>query len=251
MVASLCATVLLASCGVLAGSPPGDEETDRQSQTLADAISYPRQENAAGFARAALATTLGKTPSFSVLEATDLPHTATTDPMAHLVWRIHREAYHGPYRDDPELNACYAVDFNYYGASSGPTRIACPAAAVPITPPPLPKRDIPASYAPALKAVLGKLPDRLSEDDVRAAVAAGLPKPEVDPETGLANVPPQVTVVVQGADVGVALLAHTGPESKDCMLGRRVDGAVTVWSLNQRDLNMETPCTTRTALGTR
>ena len=164
------------------------------------------------------------------------------------IWRIHRDAYQGLYHDEPELNACYAVEFNYYGTSSGPTRIECPAGAVPITPPPLPKRDIPASYEPALKTVLGKLPERPSEDDVRAAIAAGLPKPEVDPETGLANVPPQVAVDVQGADVGVIVFARTGPESKDCMLAHRVGGKVKVWSLNQRDMNMEKPCTTRAAL---
>lgn len=58
----------------------------------------------------------------------------------------------------------------------------------------------------------------------------------MDPETGLANVPPQVFVRVRGADVGVALFARTGVESKDCMMGHRLGGVVTVWSLNWRDL---------------
>ncbi|WP_166659456.1 hypothetical protein [Labedaea rhizosphaerae] len=234
VVAVVCAVLLTASCGAV--STAGNQETDRQSQTLADAISYPRQENAAAFARAALATTLGKTPSFSVLEATDLPHTSLSEPMARLVWRIHHDATHSGYGDEPELDACYRVEFDYYGPSSGPTRVTCPAGATPITPPPLPGRDIPSTYAPALKSVLGKLPDRPTEADVRAALTAGLPKPVVNPETGLANVPPQVFVEVRGVDVGVALFARTGVESKDCMMGHRVGGTVAVWSLNQREL---------------
>ena len=250
-VVAVCAPLLITACAALP-TAAGTAETDRQSQTLADAISYPRQEDAAGFARAALATTLGKTPSFSVLEATDLPHSATTDPMARLVWRIHYFTTPAGPGDDPEpADACYRVEFTYYGPSSGPSRIDCPARAVPITPPPLPKRNIPDDYEPALKSVLGKLPAHPSEEQVKAALAAGLPKPKVDPETKLANVPPLVTIEVRGADVGVAVFARIDVEAKDCMLGHRVGGKIAVWSLNERDFRMERPCSTQAALGTR
>jgi hypothetical protein len=240
-----CAGLLLASCS----SAPGDSETDRQAQTLADAISYPHQEDAAGFVRAAMATNLGKSGDFVVLEAKDLPHSAAEDPMAHMVWRIHRDAVDAGFNGTPAVDACYSVEFNYHGASSGPSRVDCPPNPVAITPSPLPRRDIPQDYAPALETTLGKMPATLTEGDVRAALTSGLPVPQVDIETGLTAVPPQVSVQVKGADVGVALFARTGVDSKDCMMGRRVDGTVRVWSLNWRDLGpLEKSCSAEAAL---
>jgi len=50
----------------------GDDQTDRQARTLAEAISYPRQADATGYTRALLATTLGRSGGVQVLEATDL-----------------------------------------------------------------------------------------------------------------------------------------------------------------------------------
>nr|WP_052478670.1 hypothetical protein [Kibdelosporangium sp. MJ126-NF4]CEL19895.1 hypothetical protein [Kibdelosporangium sp. MJ126-NF4]CTQ97119.1 hypothetical protein [Kibdelosporangium sp. MJ126-NF4] len=242
--------LLLASCGAVSGSSAaGNAETDRQSRTLADAIAYPRQENAAGFARAALATNLGKTSSFTVLEAIDLTHAGPQDPMARLVWRIHHDAVDNPGITSPAIDACYSVAFNYYEASAGPDRVTCPENAVPYVPPPLPRRDIPQDFAPALEATLGKLPASPSDADVQAALAAGLPQPPVDSQTGLAGIPPQVFVHVKGADVGVALFARTGADSKDCMMGRRLGGEVKVWSLNHRDLSMlEKSCSGEAAL---
>lgn len=241
-----CAGLLLASCG----SSGADEEADRQSETLADAIGYPRQPDAAGLARAALATALGKSPGFSVVRAEDLPHGKPEDPMARLVWRIHWDAFESGWTKTPEVDACYRVDFNYYGAVSEPDRVTCPDDVTPITPPPLPKRDIPPDYAPALEATLGALPATPGEAEVRDALATGLPAPAVDPETGLAAIPPRVLVQVRGADVGVALFVHAGGDDKDCMMGSRVGGEVRVWSLNWRDLGpMEKPCTPEAALG--
>jgi hypothetical protein len=43
-----------------AEAPPGNAETDRIAKVVADAIGYPRQDSAAGFARAALATRAGQ-----------------------------------------------------------------------------------------------------------------------------------------------------------------------------------------------
>jgi hypothetical protein len=239
-----CAVSVLAACGVT----NGDAETDRQSNTLAEAISYPHQPDAAGFARAALATTLGRSGSFSVLEAKDLDHKNPNDPMAHLVWRIHRPTADSKTHPVPAFDACYTVEFNYYGPTSGPSRATCPDNAVAITPAPLPRRDIPPEDSSALETVLGKLPTTPTEADVRDALATGLPTPPVDPQTGLAGVPPQVFVQVKAADVGVALFARTGVEDKDCVLGNRVGGAVKVWSLNWRDLGpLEKPCSAEAA----
>jgi hypothetical protein len=240
--------LLLAAC---ADESAGNAETDRQSETLAVAISYPRQEDAAGFARAALATTLGKSSDFSILEATDLPHETNDEPKARLVWRIHADAYDSGWKQSPEMNACYTVEFNYYGATTGPDRTPCPENATPITPPPLPYKGIPPTYGPALEATLGALPPAPSEADVRAALATGLPAPAVDPETGLTAIPPDVLVKVEGADVGVALFARTGVESKECVMGHRVAGVVRVWGLNWRDLGPhEASCDAEAALTT-
>ena len=247
-----CSGSLLASCAVLGGSGAGDAETDRQSTTLADAIGYPRQPDAAGFARAALATRLGKSGSFSVLRAEDLAQEDPADPMARLVWRIHREAVDSGWQQTPAFDACYEVEFGHYGAVSEPSRVTCPDNATPITPPPLPRRDIPPDFAPALESTLGALPGTPGEAEVRDALAAGLPAPRVDPETNLASIPPQVLVRVEGADVGVALFARTGVDGKACMMGRRVGGEVRVWSLNWRELGpMEKPCTPEAALAVR
>ncbi|WP_270947126.1 hypothetical protein [Saccharopolyspora oryzae] len=235
--------MLLASCGA------EHAETDRQSRTLADAISYPRQADAAGFARAALATTLGRSGDFSVLEAEDLDHEGPQEPMAHLVWRIHRDARYEGWSRIEAIDACYSVEFTGDGVSSGPSRITCPDNAIAITPPPLPKRDIPSEFSPALQATLDELPATPTEADVRAALAAGMPAPPVDPETQLAGIAPEVFVQVRGSDVGVALFARIGVEEKDCMMGRRVGGVVEVWSLNWRDLGpREKPCTADAAL---
>ncbi|WP_328452832.1 MULTISPECIES: hypothetical protein [unclassified Amycolatopsis] len=248
--------VVVLGCAAVVGSfwlvPPvaaGDTETDRQSTTLAAAIGYPRQADAAGFARAALATPLGRSASFGILEVTDLPHDGPRDPMARLVWRIHHEPPPTDWNLGPDaFDACYRVEFDYYGTSSGPSRITCPANAAAITPPPVPKRGIPAGFVPALEAVLGHLPATAGVAEVRAALTAGMPTPPVDPETHLAGIPPEVLVQVRGTDVGVALFARTGVETTDCTMGRRVEGVVRVWSLSARDQRMELPCGAEAAL---
>ncbi|TQM78660.1 hypothetical protein FHX81_0935 [Saccharothrix saharensis] len=246
-----CLGLSLTSCGLPGESAPGDADTDRRSTTLADAIGYPRQPDAAGLVRAALATPLGKSPSFGVLVAEDLPHGTPEEPMAHLVWRIHVDAFDSGWKRTPAFDACYDVEFNYYGPVAQPSRILCPDGATPIAPPPpLPDRNIPSEFAPALEAALGALPATPGEAEVRAALATGLPTPPVNPETDLAGVPPRVDVRVRGSDVGVALFAHTGGDGKDCMMGRRLGGEVRVWSLNWRDLGpLEKPCTPEAALG--
>lgn len=247
--------LLLLGCAALVASfwlvpsAAGDAETDRQSDTLADAISYPRQADAAGFARAALATTLGRSGNFGVLEITDLPHDAPRDPMARLVWRIHVDRPDTGWNFHSEIfDACYRVEFNYYEASSGPSRITCPANAAAITPPPVPRRDIPPEFAPALETVLGHLPATPGPPEVRAALTAGMPAPPVDPDTHLAGIPPEVLVQVRGPDVGVALFARTGVEDTECLMGHRVRGVVRVWSLSARDQRMELPCSAEAAL---
>jgi hypothetical protein len=216
---------LLASCGTFTEAA-GTRETDRQAKTLADAISYPRQESAAGFARAALATNLGRNPGFSVLEARELEAKELTDPLAHLVIRIHQEAGSGPY--DKPLTACYSMDFNYYGIIDEPSRVNCPDDSTPITPPAVPRKEIPPGYDAALQSILAALPANPSQPEVMEALHKGLPAPPVDPQTQLAGAAPQVDAAVNGANVGVSARSIEAGHV-DCLLGSRVNGEVLVW----------------------
>ncbi|GAA5121888.1 hypothetical protein [Haloechinothrix salitolerans] len=107
------------------------------------------------FARAALATPLGRSSNFSVLEATDLDQESPGDPIARLVWRIHRDESGSGWHHSPAFDACYRVEFNEYGVVTDPSRIDCPENATAYTPPPVPKRNIPREFRPALLARTG------------------------------------------------------------------------------------------------
>ena len=110
----------------------------------------------------------------------------------------------------------------------GPSVVSCPAGS-PITPPPLPRDDIPAGDSDALKAILTALPPAPTAAQGTAALAA-LPKPPVDSGTGPAGVPPTVTSTVQGADVGVALRGGDSVNGIDCVFGLRQADKVWVWA---------------------
>ncbi|HET9139064.1 hypothetical protein [Actinophytocola sp.] len=221
--------VVLGSVGVLlAGCAPGNAETDRQADTLGVAIGYPRQSSAMGFARAALATTLGRSENFSVLEAKDFDATGPQDPKARLVIRIHQPGGQSRFGYRDPVNACYELTFNYYGMIGKPDRINCPAGAVAITPPPQPRHEIPRGHDAALHAVLSVLPANPTETEVRAALDRGLPAPPVDPETNLAGIPPDVLSMVRGGDVGVAVRVIRSGDVQ-CLFGSRVGGDVLVW----------------------
>lgn len=215
--------LLLASCAA------GNAETDRQAATLANAISWPRQDSAAGFARAALATSLGKSSGFSVLEARDLDAPQLTDPMAHLVIRIHHEGSESGFSRTDPVTACYSLDFNYYGIIGTPDRITCPDNATAITPPPEPRREIPPGSDTALQSILTSLPATPNEADVMTALRTGLPAPPVDLETRLAGVAPEVAATVNGVDVGVAIRMVDGSSGIECLFGSRVNGTILVW----------------------
>jgi hypothetical protein len=130
LVAAPAVSLMLASC-----TSPEVAGVDREAQTLAEAISWPRQQSAAGFARAALQTPLGKSQGFAVLAAQDRSAPNLADPMAHLTIRIYAPAT-GAWGED--VTACYSMTFNYYGILGAPERISCPTDATPIIPPPQP-----------------------------------------------------------------------------------------------------------------
>ena len=241
--------MLLTSCS----SPPGDEETDRQANTLATAISYPRQGSAAGFARAALAVWKGNGTKLAVLEMQEIP-VPDRDPtkrFAHLVIRIHRPAKEavmfGPRTE--ELNACYGMDFNYYGIIGDPERISCPDKATPVTPPPTAGESIPEGADEALRKVLSGMPPAPTDAQVRDALGKEMPKPRVDPETKLADHPPGIDVRVRGEDVGISLRSGSGDDIS-CLVGSRVRGTVkTGWLSRIQAMPGELGCSAATALG--
>src|SRR5215213_1083665 len=131
---------VLALAAVVAGCsrPPRNGETDRIAKVVADAISYPRQSSAAGFARAALATRAGQDGRLRVVAIEELPADDPRDPqdpLARLVFLVHLEASEGEFTTEP-VTACYEARFNYDGIMGSPRRIACPPGATPVTPPP-------------------------------------------------------------------------------------------------------------------
>ncbi|MCP3804612.1 hypothetical protein NLX83_35610 [Allokutzneria sp. A3M-2-11 16] len=235
--------MLLTSCS----SPPGDAETDRQANTLASAISYPRQDSAAGFARAALAVWKGNGAQLAVLDMQEIPRT-DLDPakqFAHLVIRIHRPAPEAP-KFGPRieaLNACYGMDFNFYGIIGEPERISCPDKAPVTPPPPTPDTIVPDGAEAALRKLLAALPPTPTDAQVRDALDKELPKPRAD------HLPPAVDVRVQGEDVGVSLRAGSGDDIS-CLTGSRVRGTVTVgWLSRIEAMPGERGCSAGTALG--
>ncbi|MCK2244515.1 MULTISPECIES: hypothetical protein [unclassified Crossiella] len=216
---------------------PGDTETDRQAGTLATAISYPRQSDAAGFARAALATNLGKSADFAVLVAREVPHGLdTNEQTAHLVIRIHRDAQEpsgilGSRK--PALDACYEMNFNYYGIIGEPDRTACPKVATPYTPPPLPVFwQVPPDADEKLTALLRGLPAAPGQAEVLATVRTEIGLPQPDP----ADAAPRqgALVKVLGADVAVAVWAGRG-ESMDCIRVVRKAGELRTHGMSWRE----------------
>lgn len=202
----------------------GTAETDRQAQTLADAISWPRQHSAAGFARAALATNLGRTPAFAVLEMKDLPAPTPADPLARLVIRIHHPATDEKYGRTEEVLACYSMDFNYHGIIGAPESIECPENALPVTPPEYPSFAKPEIFDNRVRTVLAALPAEVDQQQVFDALKrADLIDTVADPETEKRD--PGIEITVSGQNLGVAYLGSDGA----CLLGSRTKVGIRVW----------------------
>lgn len=232
VLAMVAAMAAVSSC-----ASSGTAETDRQAQTLADAISWPRQHSAAGFARAALATNLGRTPAFAVLEMKDLYAPTLGDPLARLVIRIHHPATDEKFGRTEEVLACYSMDFNYYGIIGAPESIECPENALPITPPEYPSFAKPEIFDNRVRTVLAALPVEVDKGAVIDALKrADLIDMVADPETETRD--PRLDLAVTGQDVGVGYLGSDGA----CLLGSRVQGATRVWRPQGH------PCTPASAL---
>jgi hypothetical protein len=218
-------TAIAAGCS----RPPRSAETDRIAKVVGDAISHPRQDSAAGFARAALATRAGRDGRLSVVAIEELQAHEPQEPLARLVFLVHLEESEGEFVTEPAVTACYEAKFNYYGIIGSPRRIACPRDAAPIAPPPTAPRPeivIPDGADELVERLLTGAPRKPSAEEVRAAVAEGLGKAAADAPAGPQRVPPPPQVATDGADIGVALFE---PDSRGCLLGARIDGEVLVW----------------------
>ncbi|HET6167151.1 MAG TPA: hypothetical protein VFE07_10010 [Marmoricola sp.] len=223
--------VLLVLGAVACGGPeqPTDpaararlHETDRVAQVVSDAISYPRQDSAAGFARAANDTAAARDGRLVVIGMHELKATANEDAIARLTFRVHLTGSDAGFGNEPSITACYSVQFNRYGVMGSPTRIDCPvdADAVPVPPAPA-KAQVPVGSDEVVRAALRHAARPAVQHDVEAEIVRRAGRLVTNPSTSLG---PEVAVVVRGDDVAVAL---TGDD--DCLLGRRVAGRVEVW----------------------
>jgi hypothetical protein len=121
--------VLVGGCAV--GGPPPDHDPDRVAQVIALAIDSPRQDDAVGYARAAMDTRAARDGRLAVVWVS----------TSHLVLRVHFEAFEDTSfftfeRHVPEVFACYDVQVGRSGIEGEPTRRTCPVGASPVQLPP-------------------------------------------------------------------------------------------------------------------
>ena len=236
--------LLVGACGAL-GDPRVDD-ADRVAQTVADAISYPRQTSADGFARAAAATSSARSGRLAVVEVHDLVSRDAEDPFARLVLRIHYSQSHSTgfaffgSSDQPPLDVCYDVELGRYGVVGSPSRRDCPLRTTPVVVPPAPPvRKIPVGSDEAVSRVLRRLPADVDGERVRAAVVRSLPAAAPH------SLEPEVQASTDGTDVGVSVRGEG-----DCLLGSRIGGQVLVWRPSWEQVQPgELSCDPTTALG--
>jgi hypothetical protein len=208
---------------------PGNAETDRIASVVSDAISHPRQESAAGYARAALATRAGQDGRLRVIEIEELQADERGDPFGRLVFLIHLEGSEAGWTISRPVTACYRAEFGFYGVIGGPRRMVCPPDPTPITPPstrPTPEIAIPDGADEVVEQVLTAAAPTPRADDIRGALGAALSRTSPDTLPGRRPLPPTPQVATDGSDIGVALAE---PDDHSCLLGARIDGTVLVW----------------------
>lgn len=201
----------------------GNEETDRIADTVAVAISYPRQTSAEGFARASLATAAGHDGRLVVLEVEELKAEELTDPIARLVWRVHLPGSESGWVRSEPVTACYDVVFNRYGNVGKPSRRRCPQDATPVVPDPIapsPQPRIPDGADHAVEQVLQALASDITQEHVAALLRQALPAADSG------GVAPSTLIEVRDGDVGISVSEGPG---QSCLLGARVGRQVLVW----------------------
>ena len=233
---------------LVVGCAPGNAETDRIASTVAVAIAHPRQETAEGFHRAAVSTAAGQDGRLAVLVAEPLEAPQLVDPVVRMVWRVHLpESGYGFSVSEP-VTACYELELSRYGAVEEPSRVTCPSGAEPLVPSPVtrePQRVVPDGAEVVLARALPGPGERVDLERVRWSVLDSLADPPVDPESGLTDRPPALSVAVRGGDVGVALEG----DDRDRLLAAWVDGRSEVWRPDRAQLAPgELSCDADTAL---
>lgn len=236
----------------LAACARGDAETDKVAAQVAyESGAYP-QTSAARYARKALDAVHGTSPSFAVVEMRDTPSDDPDAATVHLVFRVHHDGTQDELFPQKPVTACYDVGYNFRGLAAQPSRRDCPAGAAPVNPPPIPLREVPDGFDPALRSVIAGLPAAVTENDVLAALARSMPgPPSVNPDKQTPPPPPVQDVALRGTDVGVAYRAgDPSTYGTDCLLGSRVRGTTLVWRPEwDRVQSGAVPCTAETALG--
>ncbi|MEV6610829.1 hypothetical protein [Kutzneria sp. NPDC051319] len=106
----------------------GTDQTDRQARAIADAISYPRQADAMGYAHAVLALNHA---GAQVMEATDLHQKDLKAPQVHLVIQLRytdcdKPTIFGCGGREINRTVCYGFDLTYYAVVNGPSVVDCP-----------------------------------------------------------------------------------------------------------------------------
>jgi hypothetical protein len=239
------ASAVLTGCSTL----PGNSETDRIARVVADAISYPRQQSAAGYATAALATAAAKDGLLQVVKIEESDADELTDPLGRLIFLVHLEGSGSGFSRVEPVTACYQATFNYYGIIDKPSRTGCPPNPVPVMPAttaPKPVVTIPEGSDAVVKQVLQDAPPAPDAQSIRGRLVDALPGAGTNPVTGLTDVVATPEVATRGGDIGVALF---GPESRSCLLGARVGGEALVWRPSRIQVQPgELSCDPQTAL---
>ena len=229
----------LSGCG-LAGGPRSDE-TDRVADVVAEAISYPRQESAAEYARAAMATRAAADGRLAVV-GVRASGGDDGDLLGHLLLRVALPAVDDPAvfgRDEPAVTRCYDLEVGRAGVRGRPEPRSCPTGAAPVSLPPPPAiRVVPPGADLAVLSALRRTPPRAASGAVATAVRRGLRAPAAG------ALAPEVRVTVDGPDRGISVRGEG-----ECLLGSRVRGRVSVWRVSPaQSMPGELSCTPETAL---
>lgn len=218
--AGLAAAVLVPFSALTACSTTDTTATDRQANIIGIAISYPRQSDANGLARAALTDWKGTPNTLSILEATDLHPASANEPAARLVIRIGVPPHTSTGFGDAARAAydvCYQLQYEMPSSSQigNAVRIDCTAGAPAITPPPAPPvPHLPPDATERLTRILQTLPPHPTPAAVTRALREAFPSD---------------TVTLDSEILGNQLAVAAGvphPNGADCALmlrtGRRI-----------------------------
>lgn len=210
---------VLGACTTTETDTPGNAETDRIAQVVADAISHPRQKTADGLVRAALATNAGQDGRLVVIAADDIEADELTDPLARVVLRVHLDGTQSGFASDRPITACYDAEFNFYGIIDQPRRTDCPSPdPEPIIPPPTSPDGPGATLPPDAPARLQAALDGLSEAE------------RTDPAVVLATVDAlALTDMAPEVAAGHNAIGVAVSSGDDCLLAR-LARVVEVWT---------------------